>query len=185
MTNPVPRITQDKLDEAYFLGLMAKTEGQETFRYNVGAFLTAIRSVKDLLIKDIATGKPGAEQHIENAMCADADVKLLIKRRNNNVHDSGLIIMDAEMEEVPPVPIATDPGVQNWLMRRRRRELDQQERSGFQPRSRIVGPPGAVVKVSEPRWFIKSITDRDAYTVCVEHFEKIKKAVEHCVAKFP
>jgi len=186
MPTPVPPITQDKLDEAaHFLGLMAKTEGRPTFRYNVGAFLTAIRSVKDALWKEIGKRRPAVKKYIESAMSADPEMQLLIDRRNENVHDSGLSITDAEMQEVPPVPFSTDPGVQSWLMRRDRRAMEQRERACFQPRSRIVSPPGVVVKVSEPRWFISGIKGRDAYTVCVEHYEKVRKAVEDCVAKFP
>lgn len=89
------------------------------------AFLTAIRSVKDVLWKEIGKGRPAAKHYIEGAMRADPEMQALIDRRNENVHDSGLTITDAEMEEVPPMPFATDPGIQNWLMRGRRRELEQ------------------------------------------------------------
>ena len=51
----VPRQTADKLNEArYFPDEMARTEGKEEFRYNVSAFLSAARSVKDTLKREIA-----------------------------------------------------------------------------------------------------------------------------------
>jgi len=186
MAAPVPPTTQDKLNEAaYFLGLMSKTEGEEFYRYNVGAFLTAIRSVKDLLLNEVAPGKSGANTYIENAMRADPEMQLLIDLRNENVHDSGLTIIDAEMEEVTHSAFAADPGVRGWLLRRRRRERELVERSPLRSRSRIVTPGPATTKVYEPRWFIKGIKDRDAFTVCVLHYEKIRKAVEDCIARFP
>jgi hypothetical protein len=35
------------------------------------------------------------------------------------------------------------------------------------------------------RWFFPDINDRDAYTVCAHHLEKIRKAVESSLAQFP
>jgi len=104
---------------------------------------------------------PQRKNYIEVAMRADPEMQVLIDRRNENVPRLGPDDHQTRRwRRCRRYPSPPTHGVQDWLMRRRRRELEQQERSRFQPRSRIVGPPGVVVKMSEPRWFIAASRPR-------------------------
>src|SRR5256885_1604044 len=72
---PIP-YTEDKLEEtSYRLVRMAATEGKEVFRYEVGAFLTTARSVKDVLWKELVAAGRGTGQsvkpYVEAAMNTD------------------------------------------------------------------------------------------------------------------
>jgi hypothetical protein len=181
----VPPQTADKLNEArYFLDEMARTEGKEEFRYNVSAFLSAARSVKDTLKREIAahvgsTVKKIAKDDVEKAMAADREMELLTEKRDTSNHVGGLELVEARMEEVPWFPYSADPGVSEWLRRRRRRT----QRS-HQPRSQVIMPGQMPPTISEPRWFFSEIKNRDAYTVCAQHLGKIDQAVVTCVQRF-
>lgn len=181
---PVPPNTQDKLEEArYFLQQMETTEGRNEFRYDVSAFLSAIRSVKDTLKSEIAASLRGgsrpanmreAKAQVETAMSADAEMRLLVEKRDVSIHQ-GMRLLDATWEEVDPWTLEEDPSRRDFLHRERVRELKwRHERRIYH----FPLPPTLAL-----RWFFVDINDRDAYTVCEQHLAKVTRAVEECVAR--
>jgi hypothetical protein len=186
-TPVVPPNTQDKLEEArYFLHRMELTESPQEFPYNVSAFLSAVRSVKDTLISEISAGLkdgpheariPRVKADVEKAMRGDAEMQLLLKKRNITIHQ-GLRLVDATWEEVEPWTMEADESRRDWLRRYRVRQLRRQP-----VRRSTVSMPGPRPPTLAPRWFFTDINDRDAYWVCARHLGKVTLAVSACLAR--
>jgi hypothetical protein len=156
-------------------------ESTQEFRRHVAHFLTAARSVKDVLINEIAAGDPTVKKRIgkpiADSMKADSEMESLIDARNTEVHEGDLRLAIAWVPEGFPGR-STDPSLSDFFRRHRLRRI-----RAFQPhRSRMVGVPPAVEQL--PRAFFDGIADRDAYTVCAKHFEKVTKATNECVQRY-
>jgi hypothetical protein len=174
---PIPPKTAAKLSEAQkYLSEMGRTgESTETFGHRLSNFLTAARSVKDVLINEIAGGnekvKKSITPYITAAMNADPEMKKLVEARNATVHDGVLSLTTDWIPEAFP-GASGDKGLNDFFRRHRMRRVGTQSVH----RSHIVGMPRATELV--PRAFLPDILDRDAFTVCVEHLAKV--AVSKC-----
>lgn len=154
-------------------------ESSDEFRRDTAHFLTVARSVKDVLINEMAAGDRAVRKRIgpliARAMRADPEMDSLVDARNTDVHEGDLRL---RIDWVPEGVLGrrmADPSLDDFFRRHRLRRART-----YQPnRSRRVGLPTAVEEL--PRAFFNGISDRDAYTVCAEHFEKVKKAAYECV----
>ena len=179
-TKPIPPKTAAKLAEAeqYLRDMREANESSDTFRRQVADFLTAARSVKDVLINDIAGGDPAVKDAIKrpitNAMNADLEMASMVKTRNQHTHEGDFSLTIQWVPERPPQS-SVDAGMKAFLLRQsfqRRRVQDAHHPRG-------TGMSQAVVPV--PRAFFTGIPDRDAYAVCVQHLGKVVKAADECV----
>jgi hypothetical protein len=177
---PIPPKTVAKLAlaERCLLDMRNASESNEAFRRHVASFLTAARSVKDVLINEIAAGDKAVKKRIkppiEAAMNADSEMDSLVTTRNADIHDGDFTLAIEWLPEGFPRSVG-DPGLNDfWLRHRARRTRVQQVH-----RSRMVGGPQAVEQT--PRAFFDGIPDRDAYAVCAGHLEKVKTAAYACV----
>lgn len=188
---PIPPKTQDRLNEAAArLWRMEETEERpESFLHEVSGFLAAARSVKDALWKELVDAGRGEEKKVrpavEEAMRADSEMQLLISYRNDRIHtNTDLPLLECRMEEVPLFWTGRTDGNDDWARRHILREQRARERSPFLRRSRSV-TPGPAPKQCAPCWYFRDIADRDAYAVCRDHLEKIRRVVSDCLNRFP
>jgi len=179
---------QDKLEKTrYFLSRMQETEGREGFRYNVSAFVSAAKSLTEIMQKK-SQHLPGfRDWHRANISdpvhVQGSDWHILTETRRLTNHTDALRL-DAPMEEVS-IPFGTgDPGRDEWNRRIRFEEYRQRERNPFYRRPSRIVMPGQQVKEYRPRWFFPEIQNRDAFTVCREHYERLSKLVEEFVSTF-
>lgn len=177
---PIPPKTAAKLAlaERCLLDMRNASESSEAFRRHVASFLTAARSVKDVLINEIAAGdkavKKTIKPPIEGAMNADSEMDSLVTTRNADIHDGDFTLAVEWVPEGFPGSVG-DPGLNDFWFRHRARRIRVQQVH----RSRMIGGPQAIEQI--PRAFFDRIADRDAYTVCVGHLEKVKAAAYECV----
>jgi hypothetical protein len=175
----IPPKTQAKLilSEEYLMDMRKVSESSERFRKNVANFLTATRSVKDVLINEIAAGdkavKAKIKVPIQAQMNADSEMKKLVKTRNTDIHEGDFALTIVWLPEQIVGP-SGDPALDDFWRRHRARRIGV--RSAH--RSRIVGMPEAVEQI--PRAFFYGITDRDAYAVCAGHLRKVRDAAQRC-----
>ena len=142
-------------------------------------FLTAANSVKDVLKREIAGGRTIVAKYINGRMSAPPEMARLISMRDRHIHE-GAFSMQVEWIPDPVCIVNTgDPGLDDFFRRHRARQARTWHRS------RIISPPG-VPPATEyiPRAYLPRIKDRDAYTVCAQHLEKIRRAVDDCVQKY-
>ncbi len=181
-TKPIPPNTDAKLREAqkHLSEIEQAGESTETFAVRLTNFLTAARSVKDVLINELARGdktlKNKITPFITAAMNADPEMKTLVAARNATVHEG---VLTLKIDWVPDtVPKPGDQGLNDFFRRKRLRSV------GRQPvhRSRMVGMPAATDLIA--RAFLSDISDRDAFTVCTEYLAKVRKAADECVQKY-
>jgi hypothetical protein len=156
-------------------------ESTEAFVRQVSNFLTAARSVKDVLINEIAGGNEKVKKRITPfitaAMNADPEMKKLVEARNATIHEGVLTLKTDWVPDTFPKS-SGDKGLNAFFNRHRLRRV----RTQSVHRSQLVGMPRATELI--PRAFLPDISDRDAYTVCAEHLEKVSKAADACVQKY-
>jgi len=112
-----------------------------------------------------------------------SDWHILTETRRLTNHTDALKL-DAPMEEVS-IPFGTgDQGKDDWNRRIRLEEYRRQELNPFYRRPSRVVIPGQQVKEYRPRWYFPEIRNRDAFTVCRQHHEKLSKLVGEFVATF-
>ena len=183
-TKPIPPKTEAKLGEAsrYLMRMEVTRESYEDFGWLVANFLTATRSVKDILKKELASGDKVKDKRIgsliEAKMRADPEMDKLVKARNAHVHD-GNFKLDVEFLPESYPGLSPDPGVNDFWRRYRLGQLKSREVGRQYSQSRIMSMSQPVVQV--PRAFFDGIRDRDAYTVCAGHLQKVRDAAQHCV----
>jgi hypothetical protein len=134
-----------------------------------------------VLINEIAGGdetvKKKIKPLIEARMNADPEMKKLVDARNATIHE-GVLTLTIDWVPETVAMRSGDQGLNDFLRRHRLRRI------GTRPvhRSRMVGMPETAEWIA--RAFLPDISDRDAYTVCVEHLEKIRKAADECVQQY-
>jgi hypothetical protein len=167
------------LAQRRLLEMREVSESYPEFSQHVAEFLTAARSVKDVLINEIAAGdkavKRRIKQPIEDAMRADPEMDSLVRTRNADIHEGDFTLDLAWLPENRITPPTGDPGLDDFWQRHRARRI----RIRSPHRSRIVGMPEAVEQI--PRAFFDGIADRDAYAVCAAHLRKVRDAAQGCV----
>jgi len=153
-------------------------ESNDAFPRHVANFLTAARSVKDVLMNEIAAGDKAVKKRIkppiEAAMNADSEMDSLVKTRNADIHEGDFTLAIEWLPEGFPGSVG-DAGLNDFWLRHRARRIRVQQIH----RSRMVGAPQAVEQI--PRAFFDGIPDRDAYMVCFRHLEKVKTAAYECI----
>jgi hypothetical protein len=177
---PIPPKTEAKLFEAqgYLRGMESESESSDEFRRLVANFLTAARSVKDVLVNELSVGdtavKKSLSKPIAVKMKADPEMDSLVSARNAHIHDGDFKLHVDFIEEAHP-RVSSDPGLDDFWRRHRLRRL----RWMPMHRSRVLGMAQAVEYI--PRAFFVGISNRDAYSVCAEHLKKVRAAAHECV----
>lgn len=163
------------------------SESSGKFRTEVLDFLVAARSVRDVLINEIAAGDVATKNRISHpislAMKADPEMETLVNSRNVSLKEGDLDLEVKWVDESYP-GLDADPGLGDFHRRYRLRQVEARSRDPYRvARTRVIGVP-AQPKPQIPRAFFIGIADRDAYTVCAQHLEKLKKAADQCVQKY-
>src|SRR5262249_1837569 len=112
-----------------------------------------------------------------------SDWSILTRMRIRTTHRDALKL-HALTEEIPFSLVTGDPGKDDWLRRLRYQEYRQQARNPFYRRPSRSVMPGQQVKEYKSRWFFPAIQDRDAVTVCVQHYQKLKTLVDQFIKLF-
>ena len=176
---PIPPKTAEKLGETqrYLMEMERAGEATETYARRVANFLAAARSVKDVLKNEIASGNKTATAYIKAKMDADPEMKRLITTRNRDQHHEVLAL---RIEWVPEqFPGRSGDRARDDFFRR---HLSRRVTDRYSARSRLLATTRATEMI--PRAFIRGIRDRDAFTVCAEHLNKVRKAVDDCVERY-
>ncbi len=86
--------------------------------------------------------------------------------------------LQVEWEPDRPAGSAGDAGRDDFFRRHRLRTVRRQPVH----RSRMIGMPQATEYL--PRAYFPTISDMDAYTVCVQHLEKVRMAADESWQKY-
>lgn len=180
--------TRDKLNEAeYFLGRMeVELEDRNAFRYNVGAFASAARSVTLFMQKEYAHA-PGFDAWYcgkRQQMADDKDMRFFDELRVATIHTRavstrGLHYLRGKLDGTATLRgsltvISADGTVDSS-------DEEPKERSG---RGSPEAAPDQAESTPPVKWYFRDRpdeeSDRDVLTLCHEHFGKLEAIVAEC-----
>ncbi len=174
--------TFDKLDEAkYFLSqLKLNIINVSIFRYNLSAFLSAIRSVTFFLQKE-CNGIPGfSEWYVmeQEKMKSDPYMKFLNDKRVLEVH-KGRSLLRKETRVTHHDSVSMVDSITIFLIRSDGTGDIRQSGPSVHDISRKIDP------TTEHLWFFEDFEEKDIIQLCEEHVSKIEKLLNDCKKELP
>jgi hypothetical protein len=197
--------TRDKLNEAnYFLERMKDTQssyyaatqrGRDAFRYDLGAFLSAARSVTFFMQKEYK-GAVGKNTNFETwyslqqtQMKSDETMVFLLEQRNKAIHQGSVqphgITAISVVEHNPITEFVVAVSIPVNATEEERKNLIAEAT----PPEPLPAPPIEPTQTSTTQsWFFNELLQKglpsDVVTLCEEHIAKLERLVDECESCF-
>ncbi|MDH5704314.1 MAG: hypothetical protein OEY99_08875 [Aigarchaeota archaeon] len=174
--------TSEKLLEAkYFLDRMTENQAErDAFKYNLGAFLSAARSVT-LRMQSEFGNVPGFTDWYNvqrDRMKADDKMKILNAKRVATIHQES-VDPHAHVHVSITEHMLVSDSVSVDVIR-----ADGTEKRHYSTPPSPPPDPTETVSTVEWRWYFEEIPDMDVITVCKEHVSKLEYIVTECERLF-